>query len=113
MTNKEFIASAWRNNSLGHKTGAVFGVSINVSGHNILEQILGLQTPNKVELRIDGDWVSINITDTFWTTCPEWRKKEIGAWLIANKRDDWELNNPTKIRVTHLGDNRFALAFAD
>ena len=113
MTDKAFITSAWHNGSPNHTTGAGFGVSIDVAGRNILKQILRLQTPNKVELRIDGDWVSINIADTFWTTCPEWRKKEIGAWLIANNRDDWEFNNPTKIRVTHLGDNRFALALAD
>ena len=110
MTNKTFVTSVWHNGSPNHETGAGFGVSINIAGRKIFKQIFGLQASVKVELRIDGNWFVVKTAKTFWTTCPELRKKEIGAWLIANKRNLWESGKPTQICVTHLGDNRFDLA---
>ena len=40
--------------------------------------------------------VHVNVTDTFWTTCPEFRSCEIGVWMDARGDHPWPDRKPPK-----------------
>jgi hypothetical protein len=53
--------------------------------------------------------ISVNLTRTFWTTCPELRGSAIGRWMLAAGIAPWTGLRRPKLLLTPLGDGRFRL----
>src|SRR5437899_6696560 len=62
-----------------------------------------------IEVEIDGSTHGFALSDTFWTTCPEFRGAEIGAWLLATGLAPWPRGKPPHLELMPLGGNRFKL----
>jgi hypothetical protein len=53
--------------------------------------------------------MSVNITPTFWTTCPELRNAAIGRWMIQRGIAPWPVSRRPTLQLTPLGAGRFRL----
>ncbi len=62
-----------------------------------------------IEVEIDSLNRTFRLSRTFWTTCPEFRGKVIGAWLTKNKLAPWPRGKPPQVELVPLGGNRFRL----
>lgn len=62
-----------------------------------------------IEVKIGNNFHYFNLSTTFWTTCPEFRGKEIGDWLHRQSLAPWSRGNPPKLHLIPLGGNRFRL----
>ncbi len=51
-----------------------------------------------VEVRIDGEFHTFKLSDTFWTTCPEFRGGPLPAWFAAHGLQEWPKRQPTNSR---------------
>ena len=63
-----------------------------------------------IEVEIDGRFHVFALSDTFWTTCPEFRGAVIGHWLQHNGLAPWPSRRPPELELTPLGNNRFRLS---
>lgn len=52
---------------------------------------------------------AVNLTSTFWTTCPELRSASIGAWLRQNRMDTWPSGQPPTFTLLPTGRASFRL----
>ncbi len=88
--------SAWK--------GGTYGIRV---GHQNAEKFFkGLRT---IEVQIDGHFEVFKLSDTFWTTCPEFRGVAIARWLKKNGLAHWPKGRPPRFELTPLGGNRFRL----
>jgi DNA-directed RNA polymerase subunit beta' len=99
------------------KSGAGYGLRVQVSTEDDRKKIFK-QDWESVNLRLEGleDEVKVvkdvNISHSFWTTCPELRKKEIGEWLLRLLQRGvvlWTKGNPPKFLMKHLRENQFSV----
>jgi len=63
-----------------------------------------------IEVEIDGEIHNFYLSDTFWTTCPEFRSAFIGSWLLENRLAPWPHGRPPQLDLMPLGNNRFRLS---
>lgn len=64
----------------------------------------------KIRLTLEGDLTfDVNISESFWSTCPELRSIEIGKWMILRGHRYWPLRNPPKFKLIKIGDASFKL----
>ncbi len=89
--------TAWRNGSYG----------IHVGLPNVRQYFN--RSWRSIEVEIDGILQTFRLSRTFWTTCPEFRGKVIGAWLIKNKLAPWPPGRPPQVKLVPLDRNRFRL----
>jgi hypothetical protein len=55
--------------------------------------------------------VKINIDkDSFWNSCRELIKKEIGQWLHEIGKDTWEKGSPPRFEMKHIEGNKFYIS---
>ncbi|PWB56027.1 MAG: hypothetical protein C3F13_02900 [Anaerolineales bacterium] len=102
------IVTPWTNGS-PLPSGAGYGVKINVDDRNRYFQ----KEWQTVFVYLDGqpDPVEINVAKkSFWTkTCGELISAEIGRWMIKNSLAPWYANNPPKLILELIENNRFLL----
>ena len=67
---KELICSIWNDGSNG------WGIRIGLSNRRYIDK-----SQTEIIVELNGKENQFNITDTFWTTCPEIRGKSIREWL--------------------------------
>ncbi len=102
------IVTAW-NNGEHHKTGAGYGVKIDVADRDQFFQrdwksiILEIEgKPEKIEVNIEKD--------SFWgKTCRELINKEIGIWMLQNGLAPWPQDHPSQMLLEPKGDRHFCL----
>jgi len=85
--------------------GGTFG--IRVGSANALQYFNKKWT--HVEVKLGNTFHVFNLSKTFWTTCPEFRGKEIGMWLHMHGLDHWPKGRPHKVKLIPLGSNKFKL----
>ena len=97
MTKQPFIVSAWSNGKDS------FGLRISPKDCDRLFD----KEWEDVELEIDGNTISVGITDSFWDDCIELRSQEIKHWFESEKLIPWKKHHPPKITMKHIADNQF------
>jgi len=92
------IASTWQG-------GGTYGIRVG----NKNAQRYFRKNWSSIEVIIDGKTNVFNLSNTFWTTCPEFRGKEIGVWLRKHGLDRWPKGKPHKVELIPLRANKFKL----
>jgi hypothetical protein len=85
--------------------GGTYGIRV---GKNNVRQYFVSGTKS-VDVEIDGHVYAFPLSSTFWTTCPEFRGKPVGAWLRKNNLIPWPKRQPPKLKLLLLGNNTFRL----
>lgn len=62
-----------------------------------------------LRININGTYHRFNLSNTFWTSCPEIRGQPIGRWLSRNRHGSWPKGHPPKFTLIPLCGNRFRL----
>jgi hypothetical protein len=93
-------ATGWKGESFGVRVGTE-----NAKAHFP-------QTWKTIGVEIDGMVHSFKLNATFWTSCPEFRGKEIKQWLSLHGMAPWPKGKPPALLLTPLGGNRFRLSAA-
>jgi hypothetical protein len=70
------------------------------------------RTWTAIVVSLDGVWHTFPLTRTFWTTCPEFRGKAIGAWFRRHGLAPWPDGKPPALVLIPIDSNRFRLALA-
>lgn len=103
------IGTVW-NNGNHNSSGSGYGIKI--------QQIDRDQYFNKnwkniiLELGNERIEISVNISKpSFWSNCRELINKQIGIWLISHGKGTWERDNPPKVRIAQISDNKFSVNF--
>lgn len=66
-----------------------------------------------MSLESDEGEVIVNVNKkSFWSPiCRELISKDIGIWLIRNKKAPWPKGRPSKMRMEHIHGNKFKVEF--
>lgn len=64
---------------------------------------------NNVQLQLGKRIISISLTDSFWNKCHEFKSRQLALWIKSKNLHRWEKGNPPKMKIKHLGENRFQL----
>ena len=99
MSQKTFTASAW------YSGDDVYGLRI----PREVRDVMFKKNWKTVQLKIGRQDAVINMRPSFWRSCHELRSPAIRKWLQARGLDDWEYSKPPRIRVKHLGGNKFQI----
>lgn len=91
------LVSAWK--------GATYGIRVGIPNANKFFK----QEWDRIEVEIDGEFYSFNLSTTFWTTCPEFRGGPIPRWLKEQGLIPWPKGNPPKFELVPLKDNKLRL----
>ena len=86
------------------KRGGYFGVRIKERDR---ERYFDPQWKS-VEVELDGDFITVPLSRTFWTTCPELRR-EIDPWLKSHAYIPYPKGYPPHLDLIPLGGDRFRL----
>jgi hypothetical protein len=101
------VVSGWSNGSPNDSTGGGYGIKIRRQDRD--EHFGHTWSSVLVELE-NGEVFDIGLSSSFWTTCPELRRKEIGKWMLDNGLGRWSNGRPHKFRLVPTGDRRFTLS---
>ncbi len=100
------IVTAW-NNGTHHSNGAGYGFKIDTTDR---DKHFKKEWKNVI-LEFDGETKQavVNVEkQSFWgSTCRELICKEIGIWLIKNRKAPWPKNHPPKMKIEHIYENIF------
>jgi len=111
-TKNEMITTAW-NNGAHNSSGSGYGLKVSIQDRdryfqrdwsNVVLELDDMKTPIEVNVRKSSFWSA---------TCRELISRDIGQWLINNKRVPWPQGKPPKIVLEPLGSNRFSAKFLD
>jgi hypothetical protein len=64
---------------------------------------------DSINVKIGNQIHTFKLSDTFWTTCPEFRGDPIPTWLKNIGLDKWSVNHPHSLILNPLGGNNFEL----
>jgi len=99
------------NNGQHHTTGAGYGFKVSPKDRDEYFK----KEWKEIILRLEGEdaEITVNVSKpSFWTPkCRELISKDIGIWLIKNGKAPWPKGHPPKMRMEHIGDNRFKVEF--
>ena len=62
-----------------------------------------------IDVTMGGHTHTFNLTRTFWTTCPEFRGKEVQKWLRVRRSTSWPYRNPPTFSLTRIRGQHFRL----
>jgi len=101
------IVAGWNNGKANNTTGGGYGVKIRREDRDSYFH----KTWASVTVEFDnGGVVGTRLSPSFWRTCPELRRKEIGKWMIDLGFACWQKGNPPKFRLDPIGNRRFRLS---
>ena len=63
-----------------------------------------------VDVDFEGKRVTINITESFWASCPELRDPFVRVYLEMKGMAHWPKRRPPKMELTPCGGNRFRVS---
>jgi len=63
-----------------------------------------------ISVEIDGHFYNFNLSEKFWTTCPEFRGNPIKQWFLGQGLALWPYRKPPELALAHVGENRFRLS---
>jgi hypothetical protein len=99
------LVHGWKNGRFDGRRPVALGVTV---GQQFAEMFFD-RSWDAVLVEIDGNAFRVKITNTFWTTCPELRSPEIGAWLRNKGLAPWPKGRPPELRLSPVGIRRFRL----
>lgn len=100
------IVTGW-NNGKRRPNGSGYGIKINAKDR---DEYFKRDWGNVIlELAGEANAIIVNIDKpSFWdTTCRELIDKDLGVWLIKNRKAPWTKGYPPKMMMKHIGNNRF------
>ena len=97
-------ATGWSNGQ-PLPTGAGYGVR--VSAHD-RDQYFEYGWDHVI-VGLDGDTARVQLSKSFWRSCPELRSAAIGRWLKRNDMAPWPPGAPPDLLLQPIGHNRFDL----
>ncbi|UEL46438.1 hypothetical protein [Terrisporobacter hibernicus] len=98
------------NNGKYYETGAGYGIKIDERDRD--KYIKKEWTYLQILLEGEENFIEVNINKrSFWGGCSEIINKEIGKWLIKNNKGRWGKNNPPKVKLILLEENKFRIEF--
>ena len=104
------IVTAW-NNGKNNPSGSGYGFKVDIKDRDIYFN----KDWENVYLELEGaeGEVAVNINKkSFWTPkCRELISKDVGIWLIKNKKAPWPRGHPPKVKMEHISNNRFKVKF--
>ena len=107
---KIMIVTAW-NNGKHHQSGAGYGLKLSIVDRDLYFN----RGWGNALIRLQGESsnISVNINKmSFWDIrCRELISKDIGKWLIKNKKTPWAKGHPPKMAMEHLTQNIFEVTF--
>jgi hypothetical protein len=100
-----FTARAWKNGRITARP--TLGLAIRAIDRDTYFR-RGLTT---VSVRLPGTHgiAVVNLSPTFWTTCPELRSATIGAWLRTSGAFPWRRGEPPRYWVRPEGRGLFTV----
>jgi len=87
------------------KSGGTYGISVG----KINAQKYFKKSWKNIKVKIENQFYTFKLSKTFWTTCPEFRGCPISIWLKNIGLDKWTKNQPHRLILKPLGNNRFEL----
>jgi hypothetical protein len=100
------LVSGWKSGKFDGRRAVALGVRV---GREFANQFFDKRW-DAVLVELDDKIVSVRLTKTFWTTCPELRSPAIGAWMKKQGLAPWPKGRPPELRLTPMGRNKFRLA---
>ncbi len=97
------IGRAWSNGDPS-RSGAGYGIAVSKADRdaNVDSHL------KEVSLVLDGgERFRVRLSQSFWRDCPEFRSKEIGAWLLANGFAPWPKGRPPAFRIDFVEEGVF------
>ncbi len=97
---EEFLrAKAWNN---GNGAPAGYGLRLSSDSRTFFRDLdsVTLELPN-------GTAVNIELSPSFQRNCPEFRRAEIGLWLLASKLAPWPKGEPPAFNLRRVSPSRF------
>ena len=97
-------ATGWSNGQ-PRRSGAGFGVRISRDDrdrhfHRAWDHVL---------IDLGSEEIDVKLSKSFWGSCTELRSAALGRWLMAQGLAPWGRNEPPKLHVNPVGENRFRL----
>ena len=104
------VITAW-NNGEHNPTGAGYGFKIGIEDRN---KYFRKEWKNVfLGLKGEKEMAVANVDkSSFWNdACRELISKDIGIWLIKNRKALWPKGYPPKMRMENIGNKRFKVEF--
>ena len=105
------IVTAWSNGK-HYPSGAGYGLRLTIADRDLYFK----RTWSNVLLELEGEGTSISVNTSkpsFWgPECRELISKDIGKWLIKNKKAPWTKSRPPKMLMEPIARNTFRVTFA-
>jgi hypothetical protein len=96
--------SAW----FGGRGNGIYGIRVGVPNRARYFQ----PSWNPIQVEMDGQFHSFNITPGFWKKSPEFRdsgQTKIRDWLRRYRTLDWVKGSPPRMSLIPLGEGKFRL----
>lgn len=100
--------SGWKNGSFVPRRK--IGLGVNVGRDNATTFFDRRWT--HVLVQLDRKVVTVKLSGTFWTTCPELRSSSIGDWMREKGLVPWKVGNPPRMSLICERGNRFKLSLS-
>ena len=99
------LVSGWKSGKFDARRAVALGLRV---GRENVERFFG-KNWDLVLVQIENQTISMKVTKTFWTTCPELRNPAIGAWMRKKALVPWPNGKPPEMQLIPMGRNRFRL----
>jgi len=99
------LVSGWKSGKFVARRAVALGVRV---GRENVERFFDKDW-DVVLIEVESETISVKITRTFWTSCPELRSPAIGTWMRKKGLVPWAKCRPPEMRLTPMGRNRFRL----
>lgn len=98
------IVSGWNNGKPNNRSGGGYGIKIRRKDRDDRFQ---RTWPSVIVETENGEVLDIVPSSSFWSNCPELRRKEIGRWMVEQGLALWPKGKPPKFQLEPIGDRRF------
>lgn len=100
--------TGWKNTS-SQVEGNTYGLRLRIEDR---EAVFGGERPERVQLKIGETVYELDLRDSFWRDCPEFRdntQRPIRTLLESLDKLVWETNDPPRFEMIHHGGSQFEL----
>src|SRR2546428_590633 len=100
--------SAW-NNGAFNRSGAGYGLRVSKADRDSVFSRSWNQIVIELPSAEPGQAVVVRLSPSFWRSCSELRRAEIGRWLIGCGYVIWQKSQSSTFRFESFGRNKFVL----